>query len=79
MTYPWQFPESFSPHLEKIGHTQKVAFPRVAAIQWPWVKQLTTLTLDNKFFFLFLKFNVLSKSSTPVKNAFTFDQLSQLK
>ena len=32
MTYPWQFPESVSPHLEKIGHTQKVAFPRAAAI-----------------------------------------------
>ena len=32
MSYPWQFLESVSPHLEKIGHTQKVAFPRVAAI-----------------------------------------------
>ena len=32
MTYPWQFPESVSPHLEKIDHTQKVAFPRAAAI-----------------------------------------------
>ena len=32
MTYPWQFPESVSPHLGKIGHTEKVAFPRAAAI-----------------------------------------------